>query len=85
MSLVHVGVRPKYKLTLENCKDEVKRRYKGCYYEHLPDGGFKVWTSRMLASGCNKVLDDIVRKYKLIYCPHCDEFFSKDQFKESEE
>lgn len=79
-SLVHVGIRPKYKLVYQ--PDKAGKRYRKTYHETLPNGGYKIWTARMLKSGCGHVIDDIIRLEGLIYCPKCDEYFSESQFKE---
>lgn len=78
-NLVHVGIRPKGELTYYS--DKSKKKFRKTYHEALPKGGYKVWTSRMLNSGCNKKTGDIIKLGELIYCPHCKEYFSEDQFK----
>ena len=76
MILVHVGIRPEYKTVFQSV------RFRNYHLEELPNGDTKVWTEKMMRSGCNQELSDVVRKYRLIYCEHCGEFFSKNQFKE---
>lgn len=89
MPLIHVGIRPEFKIMA------LTREFKSVkdhYCEMLSDGSYKIWTTRMLESGCNKRMsmdDGIIQSgdntiNNLIYCKHCDEFFSRNQFKESE-
>lgn len=77
MSLVHVGIRPKNKVVRFN---QNHREVLGYKYELFPDGSYKLWSNRQLESGCNNVVDENVRMNDLIYCPYCDEYFSRDQF-----
>ena len=79
MTLVHKGIRPKYELVHKT--NELKA-IKGIDYEIYPNGAYRVWTKRMLTSGCDCSIHDIHKLDDLIYCPHCDEFFSVDQFEE---
>lgn len=81
MRLKHVGIRPVYELTLLN--------WKRCLYvEELPNGKDRIWTKRMLRSGCNEVTNDPlvltvdVTNEELLYCPYCDEYFAKEQWRE---
>ena len=82
MKLKHVGVRPTYPLVTK-LRPEQKAR-EGIKYEIFAKGGYKIWTERMLRSGCNNEVSGDVRIGSLIYCEHCDEFFSQDQFVEGE-
>ena len=73
----HVGIRPKYKTYRYTRKLQARN---GQSYELLPEGGYRLWTDRMLNSGCNQVLVNVKRYRGLIYCPHCEEWFSEEQF-----
>lgn len=77
MSLRHVGIRPKYKLIKFNSK---LKPIEGFKYEIRPDGSYRLWSGRMLKSGCNKLVDGEKTLKGLVYCKYCNEFFSKDQF-----
>lgn len=75
MKLKHVGIRPLYSLSLLDFKKKL-------YYEEETE---KVWTLRMLKSGCNRTVPDgyVRRDLKdCIYCPWCDEWFSENQWRE---
>ena len=78
MPLVHVGIRPTHPLKRQNAammlrKEDAK--------EMLPGGGYRIWTERMLQSGCNQEVTEIKRLDDLLYCETCGEFFSQNQFK----
>lgn len=74
MTLIHKGVRPLHFLTLLDFK-------KSLYYEEYPDGTGKIWTTKMLNSGCGFVLKTEPRELRECwYCPRCDEYFSKSQW-----
>lgn len=81
MSLVHVGIRPEYEIVR---KTDKLKGIMGLAYEIFPNGAYRVWTDRMLKSGCNNEIKEINKSGDLIYCPYCDELFSKDQFKEKD-
>ena len=80
IEIIHVGIRPQYKTKQK--KHDIKNEW--IHIETLPDGSKVHWTERMLVSGCNKVISETSYMGDLIYCPHCDEYFNKKQFKESE-
>lgn len=74
MALRHVGIRPKHSLTLIDFKKKI-------WEEEYPDGKIKVWNLRTLNSGCDKSFEGYqLEIYDCIYCPYCDEYFSKDQW-----
>lgn len=75
--LVHEGIRPKGETSMIN-----HGSYKGCVREELDGGGYRVWTDKMLKSGCGGLSNSDVRLNGLIYCRKCDEFFSEEQFEE---
>ncbi len=83
MKLNHVGIRPEHKVVISNDRKGLKD-IRGLSYEILPDDSYRVWTDRMLTSGCNKEVSGDETLGDLIFCPKCDEFFSRDQFKEDE-
>ena len=76
MILVHVGIKPEHATFPETVG---LHKYQ---IEKMPDGSSKLWTGRMLTSGCNQEVSEIEGEDNLIYCNHCDEWFSKNQFKE---
>ncbi len=82
MTLIHLGIRPEFKLVYRTQK---LRAIDGFRYELLPDGSYKVWSMRALKSGCNQVVSGNKRIGDLIYCDYCDEFFSLNQFQESDD
>lgn len=78
-TLIHEGKRPLGRLVAETeCR--LHKRYKGCMFEEMEDGGYRVWTKKMLSSGCNKAVETIKEIDGLTYCPHCGEFFSDEEF-----
>ena len=80
MIIKHVGIRPKNDLLSLNVND---RKY--LRYELHPGGGHTIWTMRMLKSGCNNIITEIKLLKGCVYCPHCREYFSMNQFEEVEE
>ena len=80
--LKHVGVRPSGRM-IGFSKD--LKEIPNNKYELLPLGGYRMWSSRMLRSGCNKVVSGKEMMEGLIYCKYCDEFFNANQFKECDE
>lgn len=77
----HVGIRPVFELTVLD--------FKRCLWvETFPDGSTRVWNKRMLRSGCNEVtkqpreLTIGITGEVLLYCPHCDEYYAKEQWRE---
>lgn len=74
----HIGERPLHPLRQE--KDKIKNEW--TYIEALPDGTKRIWTERMMISGCNKQIESTEYMYNLIFCPHCDEYFNQKQFTE---
>lgn len=79
-NLVHVGVRPEYEIR-EVDRFGVNRIYR----EERPDGSYKIWNERQLESGCGFGLTKVVEADNLLFCRYCDEWFSKDQFKERDD
>lgn len=78
MALRHVGIRPLYSLTLIDFKKKI-------WEEEYPDGKIKSWNLRQLNSGCGKAFEGYTLEiYDCIYCPYCDEYFSKEQWHEEE-
>lgn len=73
----HKGVRPLHPLSLIDWKK------KSLYYEEYPNGTFRIWTIRQLVSGCDGVVREMKELQGCYYCPHCDEWFSKDQWSET--
>ena len=71
--LIHVGHKPKGEVYQEDNDFKVWR-------EDLPDGGVKYWNAVTMNSGCGNVLEPMVMKGNLIYCPFCDEMVNKNQF-----
>ena len=73
--VMHVGIRPKFP-TKEVKVDEIT------YYFEKQTG--KYWTKREMGSGCMGVTEK--KTYgiylDLLYCNHCDEWFSDKQFEE---
>lgn len=47
---------------------------------YLEDVTGRVWTERMLRSGCESVTTQIQEMRECIYCPWCDEWFNKEQW-----
>lgn len=81
MLLKHVGIRPIHPLIFFNRRLRIVHRYK---YEVFPDGSYKLWSKKMLNSGCNHLVNGDIRVGDLIYCDYCDELFSSNQFEETE-
>jgi len=77
MTFKHVGVRPKHKIVLNADTFKLKNFE---YFEHYPDGSYKIWNKRLLASGCNNFTLGDDRYEGLIYCEYCDEYFNENQF-----
>lgn len=77
MMLIHKGVRP----TNELEEISFKKKY---YAEHFDDGSWRLWTMKLLKSGCGLGVLEVKDLGGLIYCPHCEEWFSKEQYEESE-
>jgi len=77
ITLVHVGIRPTHRLEYYE-----GRKRQETYHEIFPNGSYRIWTKKMLKSGCGKKIKTIKQLLGLIYCPYCDEYFSRDQFKE---
>lgn len=78
MALRHVGIRPKYSLTLIDFKKKI-------WEEEYPSGKVRLWNLRQLNSGCGQVFEGYqLEIYDCIYCPHCDEYFSKEQWYDDE-
>jgi len=74
MILVHKGIQPTESIIqIEGSRRDVR-------FELFKDGGYRIWTTRMLRSGCNKLVYGDLENDSLIYCEYCDEFFSIDQF-----
>jgi len=79
MIVRHIGIRPKYKLISFN--NELKA-IEGFKYERFPGGGYRLWSDRMLKSGCGHVIAVDKKIGELIYCKFCAEYFSTNQFEE---
>lgn len=79
MKLIHKGVRPAYPIEVSDFKRKL-------FIEELPDGDYKIWNIKLLKSGCGSILDSefITLLMGCIYCPWCDEYFSKDQWESYE-
>lgn len=73
--MIHKGVRPTYHIQVLDFKRKL-------YIEEFPDGTYKVWTKKQLRSGCGDTIDHISELMGCIYCPTCNEYFSKDQWDE---
>lgn len=73
MTLRHKGIRPVHPVEVLDFKRKL-------FIEDYPDGGYKIWTQRMLRSGCDKIVEDIHELRDCYYCPRCDEWFHKDQW-----
>jgi len=71
--LVHSGQRPKYEFV-----DNDRKGFEKMHFEKYPDGSGKWWTDKMLKSGCGRRVD--FTDAELIYCPHCDQTFSRKEF-----
>lgn len=71
----HIGRRPQYPVQVLDFKRKT-------YIEEFPDGSYKIWNKKMLNSGCDGVVEEIKELYDCIYCPHCNEYFSKDQWED---
>lgn len=70
----HVGSRPKYPLVVDD-------RYKRIIWrEYLPEGGYRIWNSKTLNSGCGSQLTDVKREGNLIFCEKCGEWVNENQF-----
>ena len=78
----HVGVRP----GIDNPLVDVKRGSRHYLKEHLPEGGFKIWSSKSINSGCDAFIN-ANKKLKghdnLIYCPVCGEWRRDIEFEEA--
>ena len=79
MNVRHVGQKPKHKL-IEIKEESKKRKFK--YYEKYPDDHKlegRYWTKRQLLGGCD---GESKRKVKngMIYCDHCNEWFTVKDF-----
>lgn len=73
MALRHVGIRPLYSLTLIDFKKKI-------WEEEVTE---RLWNLRTLNSGCHQVFEGYTLEiYDCIYCPYCDEYFSKEQWYE---
>lgn len=72
--LIHKGVRPKGEL--------VRVRSKGIrvWKEMLPDGGYRLWNEQTLRNGCGNAIKVVREARGLIYCPHCEKWYNKEQF-----
>lgn len=81
MKLYHVGIRPVHPLVKFT---EGRKAIGGFRYEIFPDGGHKLWSERMLFSGCGGGIEWWTTFRGLIYCPYCKEYFSTNQFEEGE-
>lgn len=75
--LRHVGLHPTHPIELLDFKRKL-------YIEDFPDGTYKIWNKRQLNSGCGKTVPlTYMREMRgCIYCPWCDEWFSKKQWLE---
>lgn len=73
MTLRHKGVRPVHDVV------RINKRY---YVETAPDGSTKLWTNKTLYSGCDGELVSPRVLGDLIFCPRCNEWFNKEQFKD---
>jgi hypothetical protein len=71
----HIGIKPDG--PLERVEDGRNRR---TYIETLPDGGYRIWNDKLLKRGCNKVVYEDERDGVLVYCPWCDEWFSRRHY-----
>lgn len=78
MGMIHCGVRPKSVIIKQE-----DGRLRKTYHELLNGGGYKIWNEKLLNSGCGKEIDDVERDGELIYCPWCDEWFNKNQWRVS--
>lgn len=77
MKLIHKGIKPLHELQVLDFKRKI-------YYEECLDGSYKLWTERQLNSGCDFIIREIKEMRGCIYCPWCDEWFSKNQWEECE-
>ena len=75
---LHKGIRPVGEI--KAIRTDLMTQYN--YQEVLENGHVRLWTNRMLRSGCNQEVKEIKTLSGLIYCPHCDEYFSQNQFLE---
>lgn len=75
MRVKHVGIRPRYLTTWSEVN-------KGWVAEKLPNGITNHWSPRMMQSGCNTYnIEEVVTELNsLVYCEHCDEYFTYNQF-----
>jgi hypothetical protein len=81
--LRHVGIRPTHPTQVLDFKRKT-------YLEEFPNGTYKIWTKKLLSSGCGydyKFDEDLKRSdvkelQGCLYCPRCDEYFSKDQWED---
>lgn len=72
--MIHVGVRPVGETTImEGKRWELS--------EKLPLGNVRYWDKRQLNSGCGNNVEGETNNRGLIYCPHCEEWFNKREFK----
>jgi len=78
MALRHVGIRPTHSLELLDFKRKI-------YIEVFEDESYKLWTERMLRSGCDKIMNSTKAVLGCFYCSTCDEYFSEDQWEISHE
>lgn len=76
----HSGIRPVGEL-----REIDDGRFRSTYKEILQDGGYRLWNNKLLKSGCGKTLTELQEKDSLLYCPHCEEWFSKNQFSEDDD
>jgi len=82
MSKIHTGIRPA--APIKELKRMFRAKNVNTYLETLHGGGTRIWTERELQSGCGVKIDVIKKINGVIYCPHCDEYFSEQQFAEVE-
>ena len=75
MTLIHKGIRPIHDIEMLDFKRKI-------YIEEFPDGSYRLWTNKQLKSGCGKTVNIISELMGCIYCKHCNEYFSKDQWYE---
>lgn len=76
---VHKGIRPISELITTRTNND-----KFEHQERLDNGNTRLWSNKMLNSGCDNDIEEIVELGGLIFCPYCDEYFSENQFEESE-
>lgn len=77
--LIHNGIRPDPANDFELVHDS---KYRKRYFESYPEGGGKFWDDKLLNSGCNNVINEVIESNGLIFCPYCSEWCSESQFED---